>query len=141
ALLPLDGLDSPEERFRLKHHPRTAAIRNIVDHPMAVCSELAQISGRNLARSAFDRTADDARPQRVLDHRRKNRDDVDAHHRCCRHFHDDQRRTRGIRLNNWSSAVSALIAVIKRSMSPQTFKSSRPSGGSITMRFPATSID
>ena len=68
-----------KHRLRLQHHPRPAAVRHIVHHPVPVGREVPQVADLHVQRAALDRPAEHARRQRLLDHRRKNRDDVEGH--------------------------------------------------------------
>jgi hypothetical protein len=52
----------------------------IVHDPMAVGREVAQVADLHVQEPALDRTSDDSSRQRLLDHRRKDRDDVYSHH-------------------------------------------------------------
>src|SRR5207248_981179 len=81
---------------------RTAAVRHIVHDTVTIGREFAQVTHLHVEEAARDRAADDPRRERLLDHRREDRDNVERH--------------------------------------DLLFKSSNPSGGSITIRLPARSI-
>src|SRR5205085_8866070 len=65
-----------------------AAVRHVVHDPVTIGREVAQIAHLHVERPAVDRPADDARGQRLLDHRRENCDDVERHldHPTCYAF-------------------------------------------------------
>ena len=75
----LDRVERPEHRVRLQHHPRSAAVRHVVHDPMAIGREVAQVVHLDVEQTALDRPADHAGRERLLEHRRKNRDDVERH--------------------------------------------------------------
>ena len=70
----------PEDRIGLQDHPRPAPIRHIVHDAMPVGRVVAQVADLDVQRAPLDRAPDDAGRQRLLDHRRKDRDDVYSHH-------------------------------------------------------------
>src|SRR5262249_37567245 len=62
-----------------QYHSRTAAVRHVVHHAMTIRREGAQIVHDRLDHASLDRASDDTGSQRVFDHRRKDRDDVEPH--------------------------------------------------------------
>ena len=80
---------------------------------------------------ALDRPSQDAGRQRLLDHRRKDRDDVNSHHATVR-LKPDTTVPHTVPRRPYVPVVSGF--------SRTAFTSSNPSGGSITIRFAAGSI-
>jgi len=54
-------------------------IRDIVDDPMTIGRKFAQVADLHIHGPALDRPAEDAFSQRLFEHRRKNRDDIELH--------------------------------------------------------------
>jgi hypothetical protein len=72
-------LDGAQQRLRLHHHARSAAIRHIVYAAMPVGREVAQVVNLHVQQPAFNAATDHAFREAGFDHPRKNRDDVEFH--------------------------------------------------------------
>ena len=68
-----------KQRLRLEYHPRPAAERHVIDHPVPVRRVVAQVVHLQVHETAADRPPHDAFRERRADHPRKDRDDVDFH--------------------------------------------------------------
>ena len=74
----LDRVERAEDRIRLQHHPRAAAVRHIVDHAMPIGREVAEVVHLHVERAARNRPPEDARRERLPNHRRENGDDIEC---------------------------------------------------------------
>ena len=77
--LRLDRIERAEDRIGLQHHPRSSAVRHVVHDAVAIGREVAQVAHLHVERPTIDRAAENPHGQRLLDHRRKDRDDVERH--------------------------------------------------------------
>ena len=69
------------DRFGLKHHARAAAEGRIVNLPVLVEGEVAQLSESHVQDIFFDGALDDTFAEDAREHFRKQRDDVNKHER------------------------------------------------------------
>ena len=74
------GLDRLEEGAGLHQHSRPAAVGAVVGGPARVAGEVSGIDRPDLRRAHGDRAFHHAFAGESVEHRRKERDDVDAHH-------------------------------------------------------------
>ena len=72
-----ERLERGGDRLRAHDHPRSPAVRRIVDAPMPPDPPLAEVVRPDLDEAALLDPARDALGEGPLDHRRKERDDVD----------------------------------------------------------------
>src|SRR5688572_7708451 len=74
-----ERIDRFEERLRLHHHPRPAAVRIVVDSAMTVVGEVAQVEDAVLHLPCRGGARRDADRERCNEELGKDRDDVDPH--------------------------------------------------------------
>src|SRR3954464_12131065 len=72
------GLDRRDQRLGFHHHPRSAAVGNVVGHPVLAFREVADVHHARLEEALLARLPEDALPERRLDHAREEREDRDA---------------------------------------------------------------
>ncbi len=82
------ALDRRDQRVRLHHHARAAAVRRVVDGAVAIAGEVARVDEVDVEQARGARLAQQAGGQRRLEQLREQRDDGDAHRR-----HAQRRRT------------------------------------------------
>jgi hypothetical protein len=72
-------LDGSEKRLRAHDHPRSPAVRVVVDRPMTAKAVVAQVVNAELDNPSLRRPTDDRGAQRELEELREERNDVDTH--------------------------------------------------------------
>ena len=80
----LDRAKRPQDRLRTHHHPRSPAVRCVVDHPVAPDAVLAQVVEGHRQDSALHRAADHRGPQRRLEELGEEGHDLDLKERAGR---------------------------------------------------------
>ncbi len=74
-----DVLGRAKKRLGLHHHARPTAIRHIVDDPMPVGREVPEVVDLQVDDPGLDSSRHDSLGQRLVEHPREDRDDVELH--------------------------------------------------------------
>ena len=74
-----DVLGRAKKRLGLHHHARPAAIRHIVDDPVPVGREVPEVVHLQVDDPGLDSPRHDPFGQRLVEHPREDRDDVELH--------------------------------------------------------------